>query len=220
MKPKSKILIVDDHPLFREGLVRVLSREPDLEVCGEASDGTEALQRMNQGKPDLVLLDISLDGDDGIDLAHRLRERRPDVHLLILSMHDEEVYADRALRAGANGYLTKQESVESLVQAVREVLSGRAHFSPEVSERALLSLSRTGGSTTASSVEGLSDREFEIFRLIGEGYGTRSIADRLHLSIKTVETHREHIRAKMGLSSTEGLVRRAIHSVQHGRTSF
>ena len=198
-KNSSRILVVDDHPLFREGLVRVLNQEKDLEVCGEAADGSEALRRLTEGKPDLAIVDISLDGTNGIELTKQLRDRRPDLRILMLSMHDEGVYADRALRAGANGYVMKRERGSVLLEAVRRVLAGHAHFSEEVNDRVLQTLARSGGDSKASSVDGLSDREFEVFQLIGDGFGTRQIADRLNLSIKTVETYREHIKVKLHL---------------------
>ena len=206
---KRKVLIVDDHAVFREGLVRILSQEKDLMVCGEAPDALEALRLATQMKPDLAIVDVSLEGMNGIDLTKNFHARFPSMRILVLSMHKETLHAERALRAGANGYIMKRESGRKLLAAIRQVLNGQTYVSEELNEYLLGKLySRETG---ASTVERLSDRELEIFRLIGQGYGTRQIADSLHLSMKTVEFHRENIRAKLNLNSTFELVQQAIH---------
>jgi DNA-binding NarL/FixJ family response regulator len=210
-REKSKILVVDDHPLFREGLVRVLNQEKDLEVCGEAADNEEALKQLAALKPDLILMDITLEGMNGIELTKLIRGRHPKLPILVLSMHKESLYADRALRAGANGYIMKREDGPNLLEAIRQVLQGHVYVSKAVNDAMLQTMASGGRSFSSSPVESLSDREFEIFQLIGEGYGTRQIADEIHLSIKTVETHREHIREKLNLNSTFELVQHAIH---------
>jgi len=210
-KGKRKILVVDDHAVFREGMVWILDQEKDLEVCGTAEDGVQALQMAAQLKPDLVLVDLSLEGMSGIDLTKTLRAKFPKIRILILSMHKEMLHAERVLRAGANGYIMKRESGQNLLAAIRQVLSGQSYVSPEVNELLLGRLSSPEADETASSPENLSDRELEIFRFIGQGYGTRQIADELHISIKTVEFHRENIRAKLQLKNTFELVQRAIH---------
>jgi DNA-binding NarL/FixJ family response regulator len=208
---KSKILIVDDHPVFREGVVRIIDQQKDMAVCAEAENAVQALKQMRSLKPDLVLVDISLDGMNGLDLTKSLREQFPAVSILMLSMHKELLYAERALRAGANGYIMKRESGHNLVSAIRRILLGQIYVSEEMNARLLQRLSHTGRDLKASPVDVLSDREFEIFQLIGNGYGTRQIADELHMSIKTVESHRGHIREKLNLRTTFELVQNAIH---------
>ena len=212
---KRTVLIVDDHPVFREGLVRIINQEKDLAVCGEAADATEALRSAENLQPDLVVIDISLEGTSGIDLAKSLRSRCPGMRLLVLSMHPESLYAERALRAGASGYVMKRESGRKLLAAMRDVLDGRMHVSPEFQESILRRVASSGRASRGSPVEGLSDRELEVFQLIGQGCGTRQISERLNMSMKTVETHREHIKEKLSLDSTFTLVQRAIHWVHH-----
>jgi len=208
---KSKILVVDDHPLFREGLVRVLNLENDLEICGTAPDHVEALKQAAALKPDLAIIDISLEGINGIDLTKQLRSRYPKLRILILSMHKEAIYADRALRAGANGYIMKREEGPRLLEAIRQVLSGHIYLSKAINDQMLQRMANPGRRADTTPIESLSDREFEIFQLIGEGYGTRQIADELNVSIKTIETHRERIREKLNLNTTFELVQHAIH---------
>jgi DNA-binding NarL/FixJ family response regulator len=217
--PKKTLFIVDDHPVFREGLARLLGQEEDLSVCGEAVDAAEALKRIAALKPDLAMIDISLEGVGGLDLVKMLRDRYPAMRLLVVSMHPESLYAERALRAGANGYIMKRESGRALISAVRHVLGGKTHISAEINERLLARASRPGSATEKGPVDGLSDRELEVFHLIGEGFGTRQIAEKLGVSMKTVETHREHIKEKLGLSTTVELVQRAIHWIHHEKPS-
>lgn len=208
MPDKRRILIVDDHAVFREGLSRILEREPDLAVCGAAEEANAGLDLCQSTKPDLVLLDITLPGMSGLELARMIRERHPALKILVLSMHKESLYAERALHAGANGYLMKHESGKTLVQAIRRALSGETVLSEEMQEilQADPQVRRQG----ESPVERLSEREFQVFALIARGYGTRQIADELHISAKTVETHREHIREKLHIQSTFDLVQYAL----------
>ncbi len=211
MSAKHRILVVDDHPVFREGLVRVLSQEKDLQVVGEFASAAEAIKAMSTLKPELAILDISLEDSNGLDLASTLRKQVPHILILILSMHKESVHAEKALRTGANGYIMKRESGPQLLGAIRQVLSGRIYLSEPTRELLLRKISAAPGPDSQSPDDLLSDREFEVFQLIGKGYGTRQIADELHISMKTVESHREHIRDKMHIPSTFELVRRAIH---------
>lgn len=214
LAPKSRILIVDDHWLVREGLIRLLTRENDLEVCGEAAGPEEALQKAEQLKPDLAIVDITLAEGNGLELTKQLHRLFPKLKILILSMHKESLHADRAMRAGAKGYIMKREGKEKLLEAIRAILNGHIYLSKEVSEQMLSRLS-DASYDTEKGLNCLSDREFEIFRLIGEGYGTRQIAEALHISIKTAESHRERIREKLNLNSTFELVQQAIHWLHH-----
>ena len=209
MPNKKRILVVDDHPVFREGLVRVLNQEKDLQVAAEAASAPEALRAATAHHPDIAIVDISLEGASGLDLTHCLRQQAPELRILVLSMHKETLHAERALRAGANGYIMKNESGRQLLRAVRQVLAGQTYVSEPMKERLLQKLSASPGERSQSPADLLSDREFEIFQLIGQGYGTRQIADQL--SIKTVESHREHIRDNLHIPSTFELVQRAIH---------
>jgi DNA-binding NarL/FixJ family response regulator len=213
MPAKQKIMIVDDHPVFREGLVRILNQEKTWQVVGEASGRPEALKMVGHLEPDLVIIDYSLEDGNGIDLTRDIRTHHPDIRILMLSMHKESLYSERALRGGANGYIMKRESGSKLLEAVRQVLNGQTYLSDSMKEALLQKLTGAQGDVSQTPEELLSDREFEIYQLIGQGYGTRQIADELSLSIKTVESHREHIREKMHLTSTFELVQSAIHWV-------
>jgi DNA-binding NarL/FixJ family response regulator len=210
-RPASKILLVDDHAVFRDGLARIIEQEKDLSVCGEASEGTEALELVPRLKPDLIIVDVTLEGMSGIDLTKALRERFPEVRILVLSMHKESLYAERALRAGANGYIMKRETGRRLLGAMRHVLGGQTYISEELNQRILEKLSGKPGNAAEASIDRLSDRELEIFRLIGQGYGTRQMAEHLTVSVKTIESHKERIRAKLNYDSNFELVQHAIH---------
>jgi DNA-binding NarL/FixJ family response regulator len=205
----ARILLVDDHPVVRQGLAITLGRSPGLTICGEASGLPDAMQAIREEIPDLVLADLDLDGANGIDLVKAVRAQYPDMPVLILSMHDEEVYAERVLRAGARGYLMKQETPERLVGGVRAALAGEIVLSEKMKMRILGNLARSKGSQPGLSVDRLTDRELEVFRLIGEGRTTREIADRLSLSIKTIEAHIAHIKTKLYAGSGRDLQRRA-----------
>jgi DNA-binding NarL/FixJ family response regulator len=207
------VLIVDDHPIVRQGLAQLISQEEDLEVCGQAEDAHQALHAVREHAPDLVVADISLKETSGMDLLKDLRIQHPELPVLMLSMHDEAVYAERALRAGARGYIMKQEATERVVTAIRRVLAGDVYVSDGMAARMVSKLASPGRRAGGSPVDGLSDRELEVFRFIGEGHGTRQIAERLHLSIKTIETYRAHIKEKLDLKDATELLRAAIEWV-------
>jgi DNA-binding NarL/FixJ family response regulator len=209
-RSRVRILIVDDHPLVREGLRARISKEPDMDVCGEAAGGAEALRLIAAKQPDLAIIDISLEGTDGLELIRQIRSRGYDTKLLVASMHDEHLYAERSLRVGASGYIGKQELPDDVIRAIREVLSGKIYLSPTMSNRLLRRAVGRSKDDVRSPIENLSDRELEIFRLIGTALTTRKIAELLHLSIKTVESHREHLKAKLGAKNAAELSRLAV----------
>ena len=210
---KQKILIVDDHPIFRFGLEQVLNSEADLEVCGGAASAPEGLDAVRRLKPDLVLVDVALNGANGIELIKQIRAENPKVLILVISMHDESLWALRALRAGAQGYLMKREALEGVTAAARAVLAGKIHVSQALNDQLLFQLARGTNNPADSPVTRLTDRELEILQLVGLGHGTRQIAEELHLSPKTVETHRLHMREKIGLKTSQELVRFAVEWV-------
>ncbi len=207
---KKTVFVVDDHPLLRQGLALLINQQQDLEVCGEAEEAQSAMQAISKKKPDILIVDISLNGPDGLDLLKTIRASYPDLPVLILSMHDEAIYAERALRARANGYIMKQEATEKVLVAVRRILNGEVYLSDRMANKLLQQY--IGGSSAAiqSRISALSDRELEVFCLIGEGRGTREIAEELHLSIKTVETYQAHIKEKLSLHSGRELIQHAI----------
>lgn len=209
---KSKIFIVDDHPIVRQGLALLINREPDLTVVGDAEETCTALLRIDEKKPNLVVVDISLNGPDGLDLLKEIRIHQPNLPVLILSMLDESVYAERALRAGANGYIMKQEATERVLVAIRRILAGEIYVSDRMANRMLHKYVSGGGPETESPIAELSDRELEVFRLIGEGRATRQIAEELHISVKTVESYRSHIKDKLSLKTGRELVQRAMQA--------
>ena len=199
-----RILIVDDHPMMREGLGTLISRERDLIVCGEAETAGEALDAVTKLKPDLVLVDVTLPGPNGIELIKDICALQKDIVILVISMHDESLYAERVLRAGARGYIMKQESGPVMMQAIRRVLAKRIYLSDKMS--ALIIENVVGKRTEASPIKRLSDREWEVFQLIGRGRSTVQIAEELHLSPKTVEAHRTHVKEKLDLRTMTELV--------------
>jgi DNA-binding NarL/FixJ family response regulator len=207
---KKRILVVDDHPIVRQGLALLIDREPDLVVCGEAEEAGGAMHVLNSARPDFVIVDISLNGPDGLDLLKNIRTTHPNLPVLILSMHDESIYAERALRAGANGYIMKQEATGKVLVAVRRILSGDIYVSDRIAAKMLKHYIAGSGTVRNSSVADLSDRELEVFRLIGEGHGTRQIAEELHISVKTVESYQAHIKEKLSLRSARELMQHAI----------
>lgn len=206
---KTRLLIVDDHPMMRQGLAQLINNEPDLAVCWEADNAGQAIDVASRFQPDLVLADISLPDKNGIELIKDIHALRPGTRILVVSMHDETLYAERVLRAGARGYIMKQEGGKKLMAAIRKVLTGEVYVSEKMSARILESFSGRRAEA-ASPIEKLSDREFEVFQLIGKGKGTREIADGLHLSVKTVEVHRANIKGKLKLKSATDLVREAV----------
>jgi DNA-binding NarL/FixJ family response regulator len=203
------ILIVDDHAVMRQGLAKLLSDEKDLRVCGEAENAFDALKAIDRLKPDLAIVDISLTGRSGIELIRDIRRDHPAVHVLVLSMHDENIYSERVLRAGARGYIMKQEGGKVVVEAIRKVLSGQVYLSERMTATLFDRISN-GARVPDSPLEILSDREMEVFQLIGEGLTTRQIAGQLCLSMKTVEVYRDHIKRKLALKDGPALVRHAI----------
>jgi len=212
-KIKTKILVVDDHPIVRERLADLINQEPDLHVCAEAEDSHQALKEVEACEPDLAIVDITLKDTYGIELIKQLKERYPKLPVLVLSMHDESLYGERALRAGAKGYLTKQEATKKVVSAIRHVLAGGIFVSEKMASTILHKLAGGVPSQGGSPVDVLSDREMEVFQLLGEGLGVRKIAENLFVSVKTVEAHREHIKRKMNFKSSTELLRYAIQYV-------
>ncbi|MES2309526.1 MAG: response regulator transcription factor [Verrucomicrobiota bacterium] len=211
---KKQILVVDDHPMVRMGFVQLIGNEPDLEICGEAEHVSAALTIIAEKQPDLVITDISLPGRNGIELIKDLGVLHPKMLILVVSMHDEVLYADRALRAGARGYVMKGAGPAKLLSAIRWVLGGQIYVSEQMSSRVLEMLSNKKNGKTNSPIEKLTDREFEIFELIGQGMATGKIATQLHLSTKTVEAHRANIKAKLELPDGSALVRHAVRWVE------
>jgi len=207
---KTRILIVDDHPLMRRGLAELINHEPDLAVCGEAEDAPTALQMLRTVQPNIVTIDISLKEGSGIELIKQLKASSPEVHTLALSMHDENLYAERAMRAGAKGYLSKDAPPGEVVSAIRRVRDGKIYMSDRMADRVLRRMVDGRDAIETSPVDKLSDRELEVFELIGRGLGTRKIAEHLHLSVKTIETYRESIKAKLNLASSTELTRHAV----------
>jgi DNA-binding NarL/FixJ family response regulator len=213
-KNPARIFIVDDHPLLRQGIAQLINQEKDMEVCGEADEPNKAMSIIEATKPDIVILDLALKGASGIEVLKNLKVRFPKLIVLILSMHDESVYAHRALRAGAAGYIMKQEASDKVLTALRKILNGEVYLSDELGTRMLNRLVGGRSSLSGSPIEELSDRELEVFGLIGQGHGTRPIAEKLHLSVKTVESHRAHIKEKLNLKNATELVHQAIQWAQ------
>ncbi len=216
---RNRVLVVDDHPIVRQGLALLINQESDLLVCGEAEEATGAMHVLASAKPDILILDISLNGPDGIDLLKNIRSSHPSLPVLILSMHDESIYAERALRAGANGYIMKQEATEKVLIALRRILAGEIYVSDRIANKMLKHYITGSGAVRSSSIADLSDRELEVFRLIGEGHGTRQIAEELHLSVKTVESYQAHIKEKLSLRSARELMQHAIQWNMNEKTA-
>lgn len=210
-----KVLIVDDHPLMRKGLALALDEQPDLQVCGQAADGEESIDLIAMQTPDLVLVDISLPGINGLELVKRYRAMDAEPDVLVVSRHDELLYAERVIRAGARGYVSKLEAPHVVVRAVREVLAGRVYVSDAVNERLLTRIADPRRPlATGSPLDLLSDRELEVFELTGEGLTAQRIADRLHLSVKTVESYRARIKHKLDIDSASELLRYAVQWIE------
>jgi len=207
---KYAVLLVDDHPIVRQGLALLIDREVDLRVCGEAEGAHTVFQAIETLHPDIVVLDISLSGPDGLDVLKEIRMKTAGLPVLILSMHDESIYAERAMRAGANGYIMKQEATEKVLIAIRRILQGDVYLSDRLTSTMLQQFVHGTAPTKSSPLVNLTDRELEVFRLIGEGHGTRRIADQLHLSVKTIESYQAHIKEKLALRNARELVQHAI----------
>jgi len=207
---RKRLLIVDDHPMMRTGLAQLIDSEADLKVSAEADNAGQAVAAVAKYEFDLALVDISLPDKNGLELIKDLRSLSPNLPILVVSMHDEMIYAERVLRAGARGYIMKQEGGQKFLQAIRRVLAGQIFVSDKISARILENFSGGVAESSASPVRRLSDREFEVFQLIGQGVSTGEIAARLHLSVKTVEVHRANIKQKLSLSTATELVRYAV----------
>lgn len=212
-----KILIVDDHPLVREGVIGLLSTQPDFEVCGEAEGLAEARRLIATSRPDVVIVDLTLRDGNGIELVKELNTKTKTIKVLVLSMHDESLFAERVLRAGAVGYVSKHEATRTIIQAVRTVLAGKIYLSQPMTEQMVHRAFRSSADLNRSPMDRLSDREFEVFELIGKGLTIRQIAAKLQLSPKTVESHREHIKEKLELKNATELTKHAIQwALEHG----
>jgi DNA-binding NarL/FixJ family response regulator len=213
-RKRSRILLVDDHPIVRHGLVQLVSQEPDLIVCGDATRSQDVLKAISDLKPDVVVMDISLDAANGIELTKMIHGLHPELPVLMHSMHDETLYAERALKAGAMGYIMKQEAPDTLLKAIRKVLGGERYLSEKMTSEMLTAFATGERKRDARpGVELLSDRELEVFELVGRGRTTKEIAAKLHLSVKTVETHYARIKEKLALKNATELTHRAIHWV-------
>jgi DNA-binding NarL/FixJ family response regulator len=215
----TRVLVVDDHPVFRYGVTVLLEEQKDFDICAEADEAQSALAAFRRYAPDLVVTDISLPGMDGIELTKMMVSERPEVLVLIFSMHDESLYAMRALRAGAKGYVRKDQPMPVLLGAIRKVLDHGLYVSEQLSERLIFQAIHAENNGTESPLHRLSDRELEVFQWLGKGLGTREIADTLNLSVKTVETHRAHIKEKLGMKEASEMVRFALEWEAHARES-
>lgn len=211
---KAQLLIVDDHPIVRQGLVQLIDRQDDLQVCGEAESTEEAMELIRNQSFDIAIVDLSLPGISGVELIKQIKAEQPDLPVLVLSMHDEQFYAERALRAGAMGYIMKQEAIEQVIEAIRRVLQGELYLSKPVADRMLYKFVSGDAEQETSAVDRLSDRELEVFQLIGQGYGTRQVAEMLHLSVKTIESYRANIKSKLQLKNATELMQQAVQWVQ------
>ena len=211
---KKRILVVDDHPIVRRGLAELITQQAGLVVSGQAEDAHQAMAAIKEQEPDMVIVDVSLKQTSGLELIKDIKTRYPGMPVLTLSMHDESLYAERALRAGARGYIMKQQATEELITAIRKVLDGQIYVSDTVAAKMVGKLVSGRPDVGASAIDRLSDRELEVFRLIGEGHGTRQIAEKLHLSVKTIETYRAHIKEKLNLADSAELLQYAIQWVK------
>ena len=213
---KARILIVDDHVIVRQGIAQLVNREPDLDVCVEAGDAESALAVLREAAVDLAIVDISLPGTSGIELVKLMRESHPNLPVLVMSMHDEALYSDRAFRAGAKGYVMKQEATEKLLAAIRKILNGGVYVSDRMQTVMVQRFLNSGVDETVSFIDNLTDREFEILRMIGQGLTVAEIAEKLGRSAKTVEAHRANLREKLGLKRAAELARFATQWVERG----
>ena len=214
MSKKKRVYIVDDHPLMRKGMVMTLKADVEFDVCGQAESAEDALNEILELKPDAAVIDISLPGMNGIELVKNLLHQLPDLKILIVSRHDEELYAERALRAGAKGYLMKLEAGEVLVSAVRQIMNGGIYLSDKIGNKLLMKLTSGKSSKSDNPLDLLSDRELEVFELTGQGHSTRDIGEKLHISVKTVESHRANIKEKLQIDSANELMRHAVRWVE------
>ncbi|MDQ8202127.1 response regulator transcription factor [Pelagicoccus sp. SDUM812003] len=208
-----KVFIVDDHPLVRQGLAQIISSQEDLEVCGEAEDASSAMRGIDNTSPDVIIVDISLQGNNGLELIKNVKAIHETIPILVFSMHDESIYAQRALRAGAKAYVMKKESSEKIVEAIRKILKGEIYVSARVADQVLHQIVSGPSNAAASPVDRLTDRELEVVQLIGRGLSTREIAESLHLSVKTIESHRAHVKEKLNLRNATELVQFSVQWV-------
>ncbi|NLW87912.1 MAG: response regulator transcription factor [Planctomycetes bacterium] len=213
---KVRVFLVDDHPVVRQGIAMLIDQEIDMCVCGEADNADDALAMINQLKPDLAIVDLSLKDSSGLELIRDLQIRDPRVVVLVLSMHDEAFYAERVMRAGARGYMTKDEGTEKVIEGIRLLLDGQVYVSDRVAAKMIGKLIG-GRASNWTKVGCLTERELEVFELIGSGLGTREIAGKLHVSVKTIESHREHIKEKLGLATATELLKNAVQWMQFER---
>ncbi|MCA9409786.1 MAG: response regulator transcription factor [Candidatus Omnitrophica bacterium] len=211
--PKSRVLIVDDHPLVRAGLKSLIEEESDLDVCGEAEGYSQALGLLEKLDPDLMVVDISIKDGNGLELVQTAKSIKPELKMIVASVHDEALYAERVLHAGAVGYVNKEAATEKIVEAIRSVLRGKVYLSEEMTERLLLNAAQVSQSQERSPLEKLSNRELEVFEMIGNGLSTKEIAEKIHLSVKTIETYRDNLKKKLNLQSGNELLRYAIQWV-------
>jgi DNA-binding NarL/FixJ family response regulator len=215
-KQRTRILLVDDHPMVRERLAEIINREADLTVCGEAEDRHEAIASIPTKRPDLAIIDLALKNSDGLELIKDIRTRWPKVRMLVVSMHDESLYAERVIRAGALGYITKQEATRKILLAIRRVLASNIYLKEGIATHIVSRLTARAGGVAATPAERLADRELQVFDLTGRGLNTSEIADRLHIAVKTVETYRSRIKEKLKLKDSSEMLQWAI-SWTHGR---
>lgn len=216
MSEKKKIMLVEDHPIFRLGLAELINQEDDLEACGTSTDVDQAIKELQTLKPDLIIADISLKNSDGIDLVRHVKKYSKDIPVLVLSMHDEYLYAQRALHAGARGYIMKQEAMESVVSAIQHVLAGKVYLNENLKEHILSNIADNFRTQDKTPMDRLTDRELQVFKMVGKGFSSKEIAIRLFLSIKTIGTYRERIKEKLGLKNASELVRCAVHFEKTG----
>ncbi|HUU59104.1 MAG TPA: response regulator transcription factor [Phycisphaerae bacterium] len=209
-----RIVIVDDHPIVRQGIKMLAAAEPDLVVCGEAENAAEALQTIGRSNPDVAIVDLSLKEGSGLELIKDIKNRYPKLLVLVLSMRNESFYAERVLRAGARAYITKEEGAERVIEGIRKILEGKIYLSERMASKVITKWVDGKTDSRAPSVAKLSDRELEVFELLGSGLSTRQIAGKLHISVKTVESHREHIKEKLEINRAAELLKHAIRWVQ------
>ncbi|MBN11665.1 MAG: DNA-binding response regulator [Opitutaceae bacterium] len=209
----TRIYIVDDHPLVRHGLCQIVANEADMEICGEAEDSPAAIRGVGEANPDAIIVDISLKGANGLELIKNLKAIHEDIPILVFSMHDETIYAQRALRAGAKAYVMKKESPSKVVDAIRKIIQGEIYVSPSVADQVLHQIVNGPGNVSTSPVDRLTDRELEVVQLIGRGLSSREVAESLHLSVKTIESHRAHVKEKLGLRNATELVQFSVQWV-------
>ena len=213
-KAKYRVFLVDDHPIVRHGLTQLINREPDLMVCGESEDGSKALTAVGAAKPDVVVVDLTLKRSSGFSLIKNWHALDPKMPILVLTIYKESLYAERCLRAGAKGYLMKEEAMENVLLAIRRVLAGQVYLSKEMQSKLFRTSGKRSQTVIASPLERLSDRELEVFRLLGQGVGTRQVAKQLNLSLSTVYSHRARIKVKLGAYSGTELLQQAVKWVE------